>query len=121
PLLFAKLVGTGKVGDTVLPFSIGAILMILAGLVEVALGVRAERRSLEDLATPLSAEDAEGHPSGVPGPRRPDTHSPATACPRHSVPASRYPFAGAGGGYATGPWRSTRQSSTTRPPVPRTR
>ena len=59
PLLFAKLVGTGKVGDTVLAFSVGAILMILAGLVEVALGVRAERRSLEDLATPLTAEAAE--------------------------------------------------------------
>ena len=79
PLLFAKLVGTGKVGDTVLAFSIGAILMILAGLVEVALGVRAERRSLEELATPLTAEDAGEQPSGVPGPRRPDAHSPATA------------------------------------------
>jgi hypothetical protein len=29
--------------------------MILAGLVELALGVKAERRSLESLATPLSA------------------------------------------------------------------
>jgi len=72
-------VGTGKVGDTVLAFSIGAILMVLAGLVEVALGVRAERRSLEELATPLTAEDAGERPSGVPGPRRPDAHSPATA------------------------------------------
>ena len=79
PLLFAKLVGTGKVGDTVLAFSIGAILMILAGLVEVVLGVRAERRSLEDLATPLTAEDANETQPRVPGPRRPDTHSPATA------------------------------------------
>ena len=57
PLLFAKLVGTGKVGDTVLAFSIGAVLMILAGLVEAILGVRAERKSLEELARPLSAAD----------------------------------------------------------------
>jgi MFS family permease len=55
PLLFAHLVGTGKVGDTVLAFVVGAVLMIAAGLVELALGVKAERRSLESLATPLSA------------------------------------------------------------------
>jgi MFS family permease len=54
PLLFAKLVGTGKVGDTVLAFSIGAGLMMAAGLVAVVLGVKAERRGLEDIATPLT-------------------------------------------------------------------
>ncbi|MGK5682046.1 MFS transporter [Actinoplanes sp. URMC 104] len=55
PLLFAELVGTGQVGDTVLAFVIGACLMIVAGLVEAVLGVKAEGRSLEDLATPLTA------------------------------------------------------------------
>jgi MFS family permease len=55
PLLFAHLVGTGKVGDTVVAFVVGAVLMIVAGLVELVLGVRAERKSLEELATPLSA------------------------------------------------------------------
>ncbi len=59
PLLFSKLVGTGKVGDTVLAFSVGAGLMMAAGLVEVLLGVRAERRGLEDIATPLTARDVE--------------------------------------------------------------
>jgi MFS family permease len=59
PLIFADLVGTGEVGDTVTAFVIGAILMIAAGLVEAILGVKAERQSLEDLATPLSA--AESH------------------------------------------------------------
>jgi MFS family permease len=59
PLLFAHLVGTGKVGDTVVAFVIGAVLMIAAGLVEVVLGVKAERQSLESLATPLTAADAE--------------------------------------------------------------
>ena len=46
---------TGKVPDTVLAFSIGAALMILAGLVEIVLGVKAERQSLEDIAQPLTA------------------------------------------------------------------
>jgi MFS family permease len=58
PLLFSKLVGTGEVGDTVLAFVIGAVVMIVAGLVELWLGVKAERQGLESLATPLSAEDA---------------------------------------------------------------
>ncbi|KRD24323.1 MULTISPECIES: MFS transporter [unclassified Streptomyces] len=55
PLLFAKLTDTGKVGDTVLAFSIGATLMCLAGLVAAFLAVNAERRSLEDIAKPLTA------------------------------------------------------------------
>ncbi|MGW1268592.1 MFS transporter [Streptomyces sp. NPDC002491] len=55
PLLFAKLTDTGKVGDTVLAFSIGATLMCLAGLVAAFLAVKAERRSLEDIAKPLTA------------------------------------------------------------------
>jgi MFS family permease len=59
PLLFSKLVSTGKVGDTALAFVIGAILMIAGGVVAAFLGVRAERQSLEDIATPLTAQDAE--------------------------------------------------------------
>ncbi|MEU6368440.1 MFS transporter [Streptomyces sp. NPDC046931] len=55
PLLFADLTGTGKVGDTVLAFQIGAALMCAAGLVAALLAVRAERRSLEDIAQPLTA------------------------------------------------------------------
>jgi hypothetical protein len=37
PLLFSALVSTGKVSDTVIAFSIGATLMVLAGLVELFL------------------------------------------------------------------------------------
>lgn len=57
PLIFAELVGTGKVGDTVLAFVTG--VMIACGLVELWLGVKAERQGLESLATPLSAEGVE--------------------------------------------------------------
>jgi MFS family permease len=58
PLLFSSLVSSGKVSQTALAFTIGAVLMIGAGLVEVFLGVKAERKSLEDIAQPLTAEDA---------------------------------------------------------------
>lgn len=58
PLLFSSLVSSGVPRDTALAFSIGAILMIIAGLVELVLGVKAERQSLENIAKPLTAEDA---------------------------------------------------------------
>lgn len=46
------------VGDTALAFRIGAALMCAAGLVAVFLAVKAERRSLEDIAEPLSVAKA---------------------------------------------------------------
>ena len=64
PLLFSSLVSTGSVGDTVIAFSIGAALMIIAGLVEIVLGVKAERRSLEDIATPLTAHGGQAAAAG---------------------------------------------------------
>ncbi|GAA3368299.1 MFS transporter [Streptomyces sannanensis] len=68
PLLFAELTGTGRVGDTVLAFRIGAGLMCAAGVVALALAVPAERRSLEDIARPLTAVGAgPGMPGGGPG------------------------------------------------------
>ncbi|WP_030171989.1 MFS transporter [Spirillospora albida] len=57
PLIFSKLVGSGVPGDTALAFSLGAALMIAAGVVELLVGVKAERRSLESIARPLSALD----------------------------------------------------------------
>ncbi|MFJ2162645.1 MFS transporter [Streptomyces sp. NPDC087856] len=65
PLLFADLTSTGKVGDTVLAFQIGAALMCVAGLVAAVLAVRAEGRSLEDVAKPLTAVDGAGAGSGA--------------------------------------------------------
>jgi MFS family permease len=58
PLVFADLTESGVVGDTVLAFQIGAGLMCAAGLVAAFLAVNAERRSLEDIATPLSVAPA---------------------------------------------------------------
>ncbi|MDX3073746.1 MFS transporter [Streptomyces sp. NPDC088354] len=67
PLLFNGLVSSGKPSDTTLAFCIGAVLMILAGGVEAAIGVRAERRSLESLASPLSAVDESGRTAAAKG------------------------------------------------------
>lgn len=55
PLIFSKLTESGVVSDTVLAFQLGAGLMCAAGVVAAVLAVNAERRSLEDVALPLSA------------------------------------------------------------------
>ncbi|GAA2297173.1 MFS transporter [Nonomuraea roseoviolacea subsp. roseoviolacea] len=55
PLVFAKLVETGVPGDTALAFTIGAVIMIAAGIVELFLGVKAEQKGLEEIAAPLTA------------------------------------------------------------------
>ena len=57
-MLFGVLIASGKRGDLTIGYLIGAILMIAAGLVEVWLGVNAEQKPLEEIATPLTAEDA---------------------------------------------------------------
>ncbi|MWK38157.1 MFS transporter [Actinomadura sp. J1-007] len=57
PLIFSRLTSTGRPGDTALAFVIGAVLMIAAGLVETVFGVKAERKGLESIAKPLTAQD----------------------------------------------------------------
>ena len=59
PLLFEKLAATEDPSKVALGYLIGAGVMAIGGLVELFLGVRAEKASLEDIATPLSAEDDE--------------------------------------------------------------
>jgi MFS family permease len=71
PLLFAKLIDTGNVGDTAIAFVIGAVLMVAAGVVAAFLGINAEQKSLEEIAEPLSAEEASGRGSATPRPRGP--------------------------------------------------
>jgi MFS family permease len=59
PLLFAHLIKTGKVSEVFVGFMIGAVAMILGGVAELVFGIKAERRSLESIARPLTAEDAD--------------------------------------------------------------
>jgi MFS family permease len=55
PALFGYLIGTGSRTQLFCGYLIGAGLMIGAAVVELAIGVKAERRSLESIARPLSA------------------------------------------------------------------
>ncbi|GIH68939.1 MFS transporter [Sphaerimonospora thailandensis] len=57
PVLFGRLVESQVVGNVVVGYAIGATLMILAGLIEWFMGVEAARRSLEDIAAPLSVHE----------------------------------------------------------------
>ena len=63
PLLFGKLIdnasASGDIGGIAVGYYIGAALMIAGGIVEAFLGVKAEGKSLESIAQPLTAEDAE--------------------------------------------------------------
>jgi MFS family permease len=56
PLVYGILVGDGSDrGPLFLGYLLGAVLMIAGGIVAFILGVDAERRSLEDIAEPLTA------------------------------------------------------------------
>ncbi|WP_188981156.1 MFS transporter [Pseudomonas matsuisoli] len=55
PLLFGHLIETAERGSVYVGYIIGAVLMIVAGCVQARWGVASERRSLESVATPLSA------------------------------------------------------------------
>jgi MFS family permease len=55
PVLFGALIETGSPERVFYGYLLGASLMIIGGVVELIVGVSAERRSLEDIAPPLSA------------------------------------------------------------------
>jgi MFS family permease len=56
PILFGWIIGTGSTGALFLGYLLAAALMIFGALVEAWIGVPAERRSLEHVATPLSSK-----------------------------------------------------------------
>ncbi len=55
PALFGALVGSGERGAVLLGYLFGAALMLAAAIVELLIGVKAERQPLESVARPLSA------------------------------------------------------------------
>src|SRR4051812_25215928 len=59
PELFGQFIHSGNADLVALGFFIGAAAMALGGIAELIFGVRAEQQSLEDIARPLSAEEAE--------------------------------------------------------------
>jgi MFS family permease len=58
PQVFSRMINTESYEQVFLALSLGAVMMILGGLAEIVFGVKAERASLEDIAKPLTAEDA---------------------------------------------------------------
>jgi MFS family permease len=57
PTMFGALIGSGERGAVFLGYLLGAALMIGAAMIELAIGVRAERQPLEAVARPLSRID----------------------------------------------------------------
>ena len=56
PLLFGHLINTGEQSAVAIGFFVGAVVMAIGGVAELAFGVKAEQRQLEDIAEPLTAE-----------------------------------------------------------------
>ena len=59
PILFGNLVATKRPSAMAIGYLIGGALMLAAGIVEVFLGVDAEQKSLEEVASPLTAAGEE--------------------------------------------------------------
>jgi MFS family permease len=54
PVVFGALIGTGSRSQILIGYALGGILMVIGAAAEWGLGIRAERKCLEDIAAPLS-------------------------------------------------------------------
>ncbi len=82
PLVFSHLISSGDRTQVAIAFFIGVGLMALGGVAEIFFGVRAEQQQLEDIAKPLTVEEAE---EGEEGEQDMDTsteHREALRCRR---------------------------------------
>jgi len=57
PILFGWIIGTGSSNALFIGYLVAAVLMIFGAIVELWIGVAAERRPLEDVAAPLSSRE----------------------------------------------------------------
>jgi MFS family permease len=73
PWLYGMLIGNGQDHDKLfLGYLIGAAVMIVGGVIDIILGVAAEGKSLEELASPLSSVSSPSpHLSNMTGSPRP--------------------------------------------------
>jgi len=55
PQVFSRMINTDSYEQVFLALGLGAVMMIIGGLAELLFGVKAERRSLESIARPLTA------------------------------------------------------------------
>jgi MFS family permease len=59
PLLFGALIQSGQPSQIFIGYVVGAVVMIVGGIIQALMGVEAARRDLEDIAPPLSAQGEE--------------------------------------------------------------
>jgi MFS family permease len=57
PQVFSRLINTESYDQVFLALGLGALMMIIGGIAELLFGINAERRSLEDIAKPLTAAE----------------------------------------------------------------
>jgi MFS family permease len=74
PLLFGNLIASNNRHEVAVAFYIGAAVMAIGGVVELLFGVKAEQQALEDIAKPLTAEDAGQGEGTEQGPTRGEQH-----------------------------------------------
>jgi MFS family permease len=55
PLLFGALIQSGSPSQVFIGYLVGAVVMIVGGVIQAVMGVEAAGRDLEDIAPPLSA------------------------------------------------------------------
>jgi MFS family permease len=61
PIIYGALIGDGSNPfNLFIGYMVGAVVMIIGGLVTIAFGVAAEGKSLEDIAAPLAAKGRPG-------------------------------------------------------------
>jgi MFS family permease len=67
PQVFSRMINTESYEQVFLALGLGAVMMIIGGLAELFLGINAERRSLEEIAKPLTAAGplSANEPSGT--------------------------------------------------------
>ena len=64
PFLFGKMIESGEESQVAIAFFLGAAVMAVGGIAELLFGVKAAQQSLEDIAEPLTAQDAEADGEG---------------------------------------------------------
>ena len=129
PALFGQFVHSGDADLVALGFFIGAAAMALGGVAELLFGVRAEQRSLEAIARPLTAAEADaadrGEPLAAPAPREPMPTGGSAPAPSARGPGTAGDCAGcalareAGAGTSRRGWSaaSARRVAPTRWPT----
>jgi MFS family permease len=58
PQVFSRLINTESYVQVFYALGLGGVMMIIGGVVEMLFGIKAERRSLESIAKPLTAADS---------------------------------------------------------------